>query len=122
MSGGSCAIGIDTVSLERMKEALRNERFVKRVFTEGEIAYSMSKREPHRHLAGRFAAKEALLKALSKGLLSGLEMTGIEVTNGPGNRPSLRLRPEARALLNGRAAHLSISYTKEYAFALVSIG
>ena len=71
-------IGVDIVEVARIKESLSKEVFMKRVFTPGEIDYCQNKANAHIHFAGRFAAKEAILKALGTGL-SGLKWTDIEV-------------------------------------------
>lgn len=114
--------GIDVVSIERIGRASEKKLFCDRVFTPSEAAYAASRQRPEKHLAGRFAAKEAFVKALSMGVLSGVILKEIEVVNGQDGRPSLRLGPGASALVSGRSVHLSISYTKAHAFALVVIG
>lgn len=119
---GSSTVGIDVVSIERMGRAAKKELFLKRAFTASEIGYASLRRRPEKHLAGRFAAKEAFVKAMSKGILSGVSLKDIEVVNGPDGRPSLRLGPGAAEAAAGRPVHLSISYTREHAFALVIVG
>lgn len=114
--------GIDIVSIPRIREAARRDSFLKRVFTEGELEYALGKRSPHKHLAGRFAAKEACLKALSTGLARGITWQDMEVVRDEEGRPSLRLASKAKDFLGKRTVSLSISYTKEFAFALVSVG
>jgi len=114
--------GIDVVSIERIGRASEKKLFLDRVFTPFEVGYAEGMARPEKHLAGRFAAKEAFVKALSIGILSGVSLREIEVVNGQDGRPSLRLGPGAAALVAGRHVHLSISYTKNHAFALVVIG
>lgn len=118
---GTCA-GIDVVSIERIGRASEKKLFLDRVFTPFEAGYAAARARPEKHLAGRFAAKEAFVKALSMGILSGVSLREIEVVNGQDGRPSLRLGPGASELVGGRQVHLSISYTKAHAFALVVIG
>lgn len=118
----SSSIGIDVVSIERMGQAAKRELFVNRVFTSSELDYARKRQRPEKHLAGRFAAKEAVVKALSRGILSGLSLTEIEVVNGADGRPFVRLGPDASEAVAGRTVHLSISYTREYAFAFIMIG
>ncbi|MBI1912019.1 MAG: holo-ACP synthase [Deltaproteobacteria bacterium] len=113
--------GIDIASIERIKKASGNEKFLKRIFTDSELGYAFSKRLPFKNLAGRFAAKEACLKALTTGLARGLSWQDIEVYNEDDGRPHLRLRSEAKKLLGDRTAHLSISYSRELAIAFVAI-
>lgn len=113
--------GVDIVNIQRIQRSYRNERFLKRVFTDLEIDYSLGKRLPYKHLAGRFAAKEACLKALATGLSEGISLRDIEVINSESGKPGLRLHSEAKRFLGNRRAHLSISYSKEFAFAIVAI-
>jgi len=119
---GGISSGIDVVSIERIGMASGKKLFLDRVFTPFEAACAAGRRRPEKHLAGRFAAKEAFVKALSTGILSGVSLKEIEVVNAPDGRPSFRLGPGPSALVGGRGVHLSISYTKAHAFALVVIG
>lgn len=75
------AIGIDVTDLPRVAEVLSRygDRFLRRVFTEGEIAYCTRRRDPVPHLAGRFAVKEAAMKALGTGQSQGVIWKDIEV-------------------------------------------
>lgn len=80
------ATGMDAIEIERIGEAIRRygERFIRRVFTEGEIAYCRSKRDWAPSFAARFAAKEAAMKALGTGYSRGVYWTGIEVVRRHG--------------------------------------
>ncbi|HBG46746.1 MAG TPA: holo-[acyl-carrier-protein] synthase [Deltaproteobacteria bacterium] len=113
--------GIDVVSISRIRDAAARVRFLERVFTPDELRYSFGRRDPYRHLAGRFAAKEACMKAL-RGLSPGLGWKDIEVKRDKDGRPGLVLRPEAERLLGKTSALVSISYSGDMAFALVSVG
>jgi holo-[acyl-carrier protein] synthase len=86
-------IGLDATDIPRIAEVLERygERFLRRVFTPGEIAYCTKRRNPAPHLAGRFAAKEAAMKALGTGLSQGVLWKDIEVVRG-GGPPRLELR------------------------------
>ena len=111
--------GIDMVEIKRVERAAKSERFLKRIFTAGEIAYSAKRKPPSKHLAGRFAAKEACIKALDRpGNLKWIEM---EVVNAGSGRPMLRLHGEAANALGARKIFLSIAYTKYHALAIVTI-
>ena len=85
-------IGIDATDLPRVADILERygDRFLRRVFTDGEIAYCTKRRDPVPHLAGRFAAKEAAMKALGTGQSRGVTWKDIEVVRG-GGPPRLRL-------------------------------
>jgi holo-[acyl-carrier protein] synthase len=113
--------GIDIVTISRIEAASRNPRFLKRVFTETELEYSLKKKAPHRHLAGRFAAKEACLKALTTGLSRGASWKDIEVVNSGDGSPVLNLRSAAKKYLSGRKVFVSIAYTKDLAVASVVV-
>jgi len=126
--------GLDLVPIERFRRAAdRRPRLLERVFTPGELVRAREKRDPARHLAGGFAAKEAVLKALGTGLAGGVTWHDVEVVPAggetaespppsPHSQPELRLTGRAAEVLGGRAAHLSISYTREVALASVVVG
>jgi holo-[acyl-carrier protein] synthase len=85
-------IGIDATDLPRVSDLLERygDRFLRRVFTDGEIAYCTKRRNPVPHLAGRFAAKEAAMKALGTGQSRGVIWKDIEVVRR-GGPPRLEL-------------------------------
>jgi len=117
-------IGIDNVVCLRMKEMLTKwgGRFEKRVFEKGELDYARSRREPHLHLAARFAAKEAFLKALGTGLAEGITWRDVAVRNEPGGKPELVVKGKAGEFareMGVRKIHISLSHTVECAMAVV---
>ncbi|HXG04069.1 MAG TPA: holo-ACP synthase, partial [Candidatus Binatia bacterium] len=79
-------IGVDLVHLPRLRQVVERwqERFLRRVFTDAELAYCRARRDPIPHLAARFAAKEAGLKALGTGLRLGIRWRELEVRREPG--------------------------------------
>jgi len=85
-------IGIDIVKIERMKNVVEKwgNRFLERVFTEGEISYCYEKKEPFLSLAVRFAAKEALIKAV--GSIDSVSLRDIEVVNVETGKPILKVK------------------------------
>ena len=89
-------IGVDIVEVERVERAATRfgDRFLKRVFTEREIDYSMSKTHSYQKLASRFAAKEAAFKALGTGLTNWKD---VETTIEPSGKPNLKLHGKAAA-------------------------
>jgi holo-[acyl-carrier protein] synthase len=105
-------IGVDVVDVERMKFALqRTPRIRQRLFTEREIAYCEKFRFAERHYAGRWAAKEAVTKALGCGLI---QWNGVEVVRRPRRAPTVRLsgKIEGFAKMVGiREEELQISIT-----------
>lgn len=115
-------IGIDLCSISRMRRALERHggRLEERVFTAGERAYCRARGEPAQHFAARFAAKEALLKAL--GVPAGLSWHELEVVSTDGGAPVLRLSGEARRAaerLGADRLHLSLSHGGDTAAAVV---
>src|SRR5262245_30516301 len=118
------SIGIDIVEVYRISETMnRTPRFAERVFTEIERAYCESKgAAAYQSYAGRFAAKEAFLKALKTGWRGKLTWTDIEVVSDAEGVPSLKITNEAERLMTELGAtevHLSISHTKDHAVAQV---
>jgi holo-[acyl-carrier protein] synthase len=102
-------VGIDLLEIGRLERALeRRPRLAERLFTEGELAYARSRARPGRHLAARFAAKEATLKALGS---SGLALREIEVEGGDRDAARLLLHGRAAALARERGVELSVSLT-----------
>ncbi len=117
-------IGIDIVSIGRIERMLEKwgPVFTERVFTPTEVAFCESKTKPGQHFALRWAAKEAMLKALGLGLRGGIKWTDIEVVNDRLGRPSLSLYNEAKGCLmdrNIKKAFVSISHEKEFGIAQV---
>ena len=123
-------IGIDVVQISRMREVIARweERFLRRVFTEGEIAYCRARRDPVPHFAARFAAKEAGLKALGTGLRLGIHWRELEVVRERGHAPALVLSGRSREIGTARGGNrmlLALTHDGDYALAqamLVSEG
>ncbi len=113
--------GVDIVPISRIRDAARRAGFLNKVFTEAELGYSLKKRFPHKHLAGRFAAKEACMKALTTGFGGEAGFKDIEVVDSAAGRPALRLRSGAKKRLSGRKVFVSIAYAKDLAIASVVI-
>jgi holo-[acyl-carrier protein] synthase len=102
-------IGIDLIEIERLERALeRRPGLADRVFLSGELAYAKSRRRPGPHLAARFAAKEAALKALGVG---GVALREIEVEGGDREPPRLRLHGRAAEEAERRGLTLAVSLT-----------
>ena len=119
---GIKGIGIDVVHISRMREVIRrwDDRFVRRVFTDGEIAYCRSRRDPVPHFAARFAAKEAGLKALGTGLRFGIRWCELEVQRARGEAPTLVLSGRSREIGRARGGTrmlLALTHDGDYAIA-----
>jgi holo-[acyl-carrier protein] synthase len=98
-------IGIDVIQNERIHASIERfgDRFLNRIYTEGEIAYCKKCANPEIHYAARFAAKEATFKALGTGWAAGVKWKDIEVERLPSGKPELHLHGEAlnRATMMG---------------------
>lgn len=116
------AHGIDMVDCHRLRSAIdrHGRRFLERVFTGRELDYCLGRRRETEHLAGRFAAKEAVLKVLGTGWRSGICWTDVEVRNEPSGRPTVSLAGRCRELAErqglGRVL-ISISHIETHAIA-----
>lgn len=108
-------IGVDIVEVERIRKIYEKfgERFLNRVFTEGEISYSFTHANPFTHLAARFAVKEAVIKALKKH--EGLTLKNIEVSNNSDGSPEVKIPGFNKKIF------ISISHEKNYTVAFVII-
>jgi holo-[acyl-carrier protein] synthase len=115
--------GLDASDIHRIAEAIERfgERFVRRVFTEGEIAYCRRKRDAASSFAARFAAKEAAMKALGTGHAHGVYWTGIEVVRR-GGPPQLRFHDGAATrfeALGATGSLLTLTHSQDLAIAHV---
>jgi len=115
-------IGTDIIECDRIAQMLtrHGERFTNHVFTEEEFRYCSGKKIAYQHFAGRWAAKEAVLKALGTGWASGILWTDAEVVIQPGGKPTIQLHRGAAqkaAELGITEVLISISHCKAYATA-----
>lgn len=116
-------IGTDLARIERFRKFLQpGNKVLQRIFADDERSYALQKKDPAPHLAARFAAKEAYVKALGTGLRDGLSWRQVVVVRDPLGCPSLQLSGRAAEMLEERGAkstHLSYSHDGEYAVATV---
>jgi len=117
-------IGVDLAEVDRIRDALERpatgERFRARVFTAGEQAYCERRRRKYESYAARFAAKEAVMKALGRGWSREIGWSDIEVVRERGGRPTIRLHGSAAAYatkLGVRSIALALTHTAETAMA-----
>ena len=118
-------LGIDATDIPRIAATIERygNRFLQRVFTEGEIAYCMRRREPSIHFAGRFAAKEAAMKALGTGHTQQVLWRDVEVVRH-GGPPRLAFHGGAArrfAAMNAGSSLLTITHSEALAFAQVML-
>lgn len=113
-------IGSDIIEVSRIEASINNhgQRFLDRIFTENEQAYCQKFRDSTRHFAGRFAAKEAIVKAFGTGISESISWLDIEISNDEHGKPQVALSPKAQNLFNDPQLHLTISHCKEYAVAV----
>lgn len=117
-------VGIDLVNIQRLETVLQKwgDRFVKRVFTDGEADFCFKRAHPASRLALRFAAKEAFSKAIGLGMRKGLRWRDIEVFHHVGGRPGLRLQGRSSEICRERKItrfHVSLSDEGLYGMAVV---
>jgi holo-[acyl-carrier protein] synthase len=116
--------GVDLIEIERIAHSIERygERFLRRIYTDQEIAYCTSKRSSAESFAARFAAKEAGAKALGTGISRGVTWVEFQVARQPGGRPVLELRGRAALLareLGVKTISLSLTHTSNLAMASV---
>ena len=117
------AHGIDLVDCPRIDQMVKHhgQRFIDRVFTAAEQAYADSKKNRIEKLAGRFAAKEAILKLVGTGWRGKIAWTDIEIVNNSAGQPEVTLRGEVKKLAGKlRIKHISVSITHTANFAIAS--
>jgi holo-[acyl-carrier protein] synthase len=119
-------IGIDVVQVERIRGSVERfgARFEARIFTADELTYCRGHKDPMPHLAARFAAKEALFKAIGTGLSGGVRWTDAEVVQPGGRQPLIHLSGVAADVFRARGAHqahLTLAHDAGIAVACVVI-
>ena len=124
MSARISGLGNDLVRIGRFRRFVEDNKqaLLERIFTAGELAYSLPKADPASHLAARFAAKEAFLKALGLGLRCGIKWREVQVVRNDLGQPAIVLSGRAEELFRDRGhktVHLSCSHDGDYAFATV---
>lgn len=121
-------IGIDFVKNDRIKAAVNrwNHRFLDRIFTESECRYAFARKFPYTHLAGRFAVKEAVLKAIGVGWGQGVRWNEISlIPKNDGNRPGkpqVRVTGKVKKIMEQqgvRDIQVSLSHDADYSIAQV---
>ena len=118
-------VGVDIIEIERVRGVLERHghRFLRHVFLEDEVRYCSSRRDPASHYAARFAAKEAVVKALAVKRGMRFLWRDIEVLRNPDGAPSIRLTGRARDVATQRAVrdiHVSVSHSDTHAVAMAT--
>jgi holo-[acyl-carrier protein] synthase len=120
---GIVAHGIDLVDCPRLEQMItrHGERFIKRVFTDTEQAYAKANRNEIEKLAGRFAAKEAILKLIGTGWRGKIAWTDIEIVNNAAGQPEVTIHGEVKKIADELGIeHISVSITHTANFAIAS--
>ncbi len=110
-------IGIDIIEIDRIKTSVEKygNHFLNKIYTETELDYCLSKVNKHQHLAARFAAKEAVFKALTTGWNKDVGWKDIEIYNEPNGMPLVKLRGDLESFLsNGMRLKISMSHSRDY--------
>jgi holo-[acyl-carrier protein] synthase len=116
--------GIDLIEIDRIAESIERygDRFLRRIYTSGEIAYCQRKKEAAESFAARFAAKEAGAKALGTGIQHGVAWKEIEVRRQPGQRPTLHFSGRAAEIaIRLGVENISLSLTHNNSVAMASV-
>jgi holo-[acyl-carrier protein] synthase len=116
-------IGIDIIEIHRLQASVENigNRFLEKIFTPSEIAYCDAKAHRYQHYAARFAAKEAMSKALSIGWTGEFRWKDVEITNELSGQPRVTLHGTLRSRLAGATVMLSMSHSESHVVAMVLI-
>lgn len=118
-------IGTDIIECHRVAQMIEKHEdvFIQRVYTPTEIEYCGCRKAATQHYAGRWAAKEAILKAIGTGWAKGIQWTDIEVVNEMGGKPKVRLGGQAKVICDSRGIHevlISISHCHAFATAFAT--
>jgi holo-[acyl-carrier protein] synthase len=115
-------VGMDLVDVEKISESIRSDVFLRRIFTAGEIEDGLKSGDPAERFAGKFAAKEACMKALGHGIRQEVWFTQIEVVHDENGKPCIRVHGKAESLMMAmkvEKVHCSITHTKGLAAAFL---
>ncbi len=120
-------IGTDVVENQRLKNSIKNKKFIKRVFSKKEINLSKKYKNKLNYFSKRFAAKEAFAKAIGTGIRNGLNFSDISILNDKLGKPELHMMDKLNKILKNRfkskkiETFLSLSDEKNYSIAFVII-
>ena len=116
-------IGVDIIEIDRIRKSIEKlgEHFLYKVFTAQEIAYCSSKPTSAQHFAARFAAKEALSKALSTGWAGEFRWKDVEISNEPSGQPRIELHGMLKEKLALCSVFVSLSHSESHVVAMVLI-
>jgi holo-[acyl-carrier protein] synthase len=110
-------IGIDIIEIERIASSVEKfgDKFLNKIFTEGELEYCLSKKNKAQHLAARFAAKEAISKALTTGWNADFRWKDVEIYNEKSGLPRVRLLGKLNSFIgDDKELKISMSHSDNY--------
>ncbi len=110
-------IGIDIIEIDRVQNSIEKygDHFLNKIYTKTELDYSLAKANKYQHLAARFAAKEAVFKALTTGWNKEIGWQDIEIYNEPNGMPLVKLKGDLENFLsNGKSLKISMSHSRDY--------
>lgn len=110
-------IGIDIIEIERIKKSVEkfNDIFLNKIYTQTELEYCLSKKNKYQHLAARFAAKEAIAKALATGWSKGFRWKDIEIFNEKSGMPNVKLLGNVKNFLDdNKSLKITMSHSEHY--------
>ena len=116
-------VGVDIIEIDRIQKSIDEvgEHFLRKLFTDNEIAYCSSKRVAAQHFAARFAAKEALSKAVSTGWTGEFRWKDVEIANEETGQPRIVLHGSLQATLSRCSVFVSLSHSHSHVVAMVVI-
>jgi holo-[acyl-carrier protein] synthase len=117
-------LGLDIAEIDRIEAAIKRHgaAFIERLFTPAEAAYCQRYKSPFERYAGRFAAKEAAMKALGTGWSRGVRWRDIEVVREPSGKPTLKLDGAARTIADGLGVkHIVLTITHSGNLAIAQV-
>jgi holo-[acyl-carrier protein] synthase len=119
-------LGADIIEISRIRSVMlrHGDKFAERILTAEELAYCATMAHPHKHIAARFAAKEAVSKCFTTGIGAELGWKSVSVYHGERHEPLVRLDEQGRALLAHVGATqvlLTLSHTENYAMAVAAL-
>ena len=110
-------IGIDIIEIDRIRESVEKfgDHFLNKIYTQKELDYCLKKKYKYQHLAARFAAKEAVYKALATGWDADVSWQNIEISNEPNGMPIVTLQGKLKKFLSkGKDLKISMSHSRDY--------
>jgi holo-[acyl-carrier protein] synthase len=116
-------IGVDIIEIDRIRGSIERtgRQFLEKIYTPAEVDYCDAKAYRYQHYAARFAAKEALSKAIATGWAGEFRWRNVEITNDPSGKPGIALHGSLREHLGSARIHLSMSHSESHVVAMVVI-